>query len=84
VGRTFTALEAIVCRPPKTFTSRPGALALRDHAVRRGGTGDVRVGHLDRTAQFNLCNLLRSDTPTRVFNGKATGGRLPFPLTYPS
>ena len=25
-------------------------------------------GHLDRTAQFNLCNLLRSDTPTHVWD----------------
>jgi hypothetical protein len=26
-------------------------------------SGAVRFGRLDRTAQFNLCSLLRADTP---------------------
>jgi hypothetical protein len=38
-SRTFTALERIFCRPPKTPASLPRGLASRNNAARSGGAG---------------------------------------------
>ena len=46
----------------------------RGETTRRQGVAVVCFGHIDRTAQCNLCNLLRSDTPMhfRWITGKSS------------
>jgi hypothetical protein len=59
------------------FQESARSLALRDHAVRCGGTGVVRVGHLDLRAQAEPRSARRPTHRRCLVLVDGTGARIP-------